>query len=231
MPTRLSKSDRTALANFVPKFLASGVAKSSGSNKLKAGVDLKILQQFATDLEKRIQSDRSESTWQDYLKQNILYIQQGYIELIPKANIGVLDTSYPDFLLVTYDGYLDILEIKTPFTPLLSFDKSHNNYYWSTDISKAIAQAENYIQAISDLGDKLRNKVKDTYGIELRVIKPRGIIFSGNSSEFNGKKPVQDDFRLLNQGLKNVTVVPYDELLTRLQNYVTVLSGIKGKKK
>ena len=165
------------------------------------------------------------------MKQNILIIQQGYIELIPKANIGVVGTSYPDFLLVTYDGYLDILEIKTPFTPLVLHDKSHNNYYWSTDVSKAIAQVENYIQAIAEIGDKVRNAVKDSYGIDLRVIKPRGIIFAGNSNQFGGNKLIQDDFRLLNQGLKNVTVVTYDELLTRMQNYIAVLTGIKAKKK
>ena len=229
MPTRLSKQDRTALAQFIPKFIASGVATSSGSNKLKAGVDLKVLQEFAKDLEKRVHSDKSEATWQDYLKQNILYIQQGYIELIPKANIGVVGTLYPDFLLVTYDGYLDILEIKSPFTQLLLEDKSHRNYYWSGDVSKAIAQVENYIQAVTDIGDTVRNKVRDTYGIDLRVIKPRGIIFAGDSNQFEGKKLVQDDFRLLNQGLKNLTVVTYDELLTRLRNYITVLSGIKRK--
>ncbi len=230
MPTRLSKQDRAALANFIPKFIASGIAKSSASNKLKAGIELKILQQLAKDLEGRIQKDKSEGAWQDYLKQNILYIQQGYIELIPKANISIVGTSYPDFLLVTHDGYLDILEIKTPFTQLLLEDKSHKNYYWSGEIAKAIAQIENYIQAIVEVGDTVKNKVKDTFGIDLRVIKPRGIIFAGNSNQFYGKKLIQDDFRLLNQGLKNVTVVPYDELLIRLQNYITVLSGINKKR-
>ncbi len=230
MPTRLSKQDRSALANFIPKFIASGISKSSASNKLKAGVELKVLQELAKDLEKRIQRDKAESTWQDYLKQNILYIQQGYIELVPKANIGVIGTSYPDFLLVTYDGYLDILEIKTPFSQLLLEDKSHKNYYWSGDVSRAIAQVENYIQEVIEISDRVRNKVKDIFGIDLRVIKPRGIIFAGNSTQFKGDKRIQDDFRLLNQGLKNVTVVTYDELLTRLQNYVTALSGVSNKR-
>lgn len=230
MPTRLSKEDRVAFANFIPKFIASGVAKSSTSTKIKSAVEVKILQEFAKDLERRIQSDKSESTWQDYFKQNILFIQQGYIELVSKANIGVVATSYPDFFLITHDGYLDILEIKTPFTPLLLEDKSHNNYYWSSDVSKAVAQVENYIEAIMGIADKVRSAVKDIYGIDLRVIKPRGIIFAGNSNQFRQNKLIQDDFRLLNEGLKNVTVVPYDELLTRLQNYIAALTGIKQKK-
>ena len=229
MPTRLSKQDKNAIANFIPKFIASGVSKNALANKLKTSVELKVLQQLAKDLERRIRKDKAEAVWQDYLKQNILLIQQGYIELIPKANIGLVGTAYQDFLLVTCDGYLDILEIKTPFTQLLLEDKSHKNFYWSGDISKAIAQVENYIQAIAEMGDAVRNKVKDIFGIDLRVIKPRGIIFAGNSDQFEGKKLIQDDFRLLSQGLKNVTIVPYDELLIRLQNYITVLSGINKK--
>lgn len=231
MPARLSKEDRIAVAHFIPKFIASGVSKGTAPAKFKASVELKILQPLAKDLESRIGKDKSESTWQEYLKQNILVIQQGYIELVTKANIGVVGTSYPDFLLVSYDGYLDILEIKTPFTQLLLEDRSHKNYYWSGEVSKAIAQTENYIQAIEEISDRVRNKVKDIYGIDLRVIRPRGIIFAGNSSQFGGDKLIQDDFRLLNQGLKNVTVVTYDELLTRLQNYMAALAGMKAKKK
>jgi len=224
-PTRLSKDDRVAFDNYIPRFVASGVGKSSAAGKFTAGIELNVLQPLAKELETRINNDRSETTWQSYLRQNITLIQQGYIELIPKSNIDVMGTAFPDFLLVTYDGYLDILEIKTPFTGLLLEDKSHNNYYWSSEISKAIAQVENYIQAVIDIGDKIRNKVKDRFGINLRVIKPRGIIFAGNSNQFGGDKLIQDDFRLLNEGLKNVTVTTYDELLTRLQNYIAALSG------
>lgn len=228
LATRLSKEDRKAFADFIPKFVASGVAASdSTSANFIAGLELKALQNLAKDLEKRIQNDRSESTWQAYLRQHITLIQQGYIELVPKANIDVVGAAYPDFLLVTYDGYLDILEIKTPFTRLLLEDKSHNNYYWSTEISKAIAQVENYIHAVVEIGDKIRNRVKDKFGIELRVIKPRGIIFAGNSAEFGGDKLIQDDFRILTEGLKNISVVTYDELLIRLQNYIAALSAVK----
>ncbi len=73
-------------------------AKSSSSTRIKSAVEVTILQEFARELEKRIQADKSESTWQEYFKQNILFIQQGYIELVSKANIGVVGTSYPGLL-------------------------------------------------------------------------------------------------------------------------------------
>src|SRR5262249_2908566 len=145
----------------------------------------------------------------------------------PKANTGVSNASYPDFFLITYDGYLDIPDIKTPFTSLLSYDKDRKQHVWNPEIAEAIANLENHIQLISDSGDRLRKKVKDDFGIELHVIKPRGILFAGNSTQFTGNRPMQDDFGALNQALKNVSVVTYDELLTRLRNHITVLSGMK----
>jgi hypothetical protein len=221
------------LSNLFPRHFATGngvskPAKRANSGKLKARFNLKKLQQLAEDLQKRIETDNSESRWQDYLRQNILHLQPSYIELIPKASVEVPGSSYPEFFLITYDGYLDILEIKTPFTALLSYDKNRKKYDWGPDIAQAIARVENYIQAISDIGDELRKKVKDGYGIELHIIKPRGIIVAGNSAQLEGKQSMQDDFGLLNQELKNVNLVTYDELLTRLRNHITVLTGIRA---
>jgi len=230
LPTRLSKEDQRALADYIPGFIASGVAKGAGAGKSIAGLEIKILQETAKELEQRIATDKAEATWQAYLKEKITLIQQGYIELIPKGNIDLIGTQYPDFLLVTHDGYLDILEIKTPFTTLLLEDRSHKNYYWSGELSKAIAQIENYIDAVVNMGDHIRARVKDRFQIELRVIRPRGIIFAGNSKQFGEDALIRDDFRLLNEGFKNITVVPYDELLTRLRNYITALSGVKTKR-
>jgi len=228
LPTLLSTEDREAINNFIPRFIASGVAgkKASIAGKLKAGFELKVLKTIAADLDNRIKSDKSESTWQDYLKANILHIQQGYIAFVEKANIAVVDTKFPDFLLVTHDEYLDILEIKTPVTQLLAFDKSHNNYFWTPELSKAVSQTENYIHEVYTLADKVRSKIKDKYGIELRVVRPRGVIIAGNTNQFLKNKKMADDFRLLSQGLKNITIVTYDELLVRLQNYISVLTEL-----
>lgn len=219
------------LSDLFPRHFATGngvsrPVKRVNSSKLKGRFNLRKLQQLAEDMQKQIETDNSESTWQGYLKKNILNIQPGYIELIPKASVKLPGPSHPDFFLITYDGYLDILEIKTPFAALLSPDKNSRKHVWSPEIAKAIVKVENDLQAVSDAGDDLRKKVKDAYGIELHVIKPRGIIFAGNSAQFKDNKPMQDDFELLNQALTNVSVVTFDELLTRLRNHITVLSGI-----
>ncbi len=226
------------LSGLFPKHFADGslgpqpasIGKKVRPRRSKARFNLKTLRRLAKDMKKRMETDKSERVWRNFLRQNILHIQRGYIELIPKADLEISGTSYPDFFLITYDGYLDILEIKTPFTALLSYDEDRKTHVWSAEIAEAVARVENYLQSVSDLGDQLRKKVKNCCGIELPVIKPRGIIFAGNSAQFEGDRPTHDDFELLNKASQNVNVVTYDELLMRLRNHLTVLSGSKGKK-
>jgi hypothetical protein len=63
----------------------------------------------------------------------------------------------------------------------------------------------------------------------MKAIRPRGIILTGDTRNFEGQK-IKDDFRLLREGIKNVTILTYDELLTRLQNYIAVLREFGGLK-
>jgi hypothetical protein len=232
------KAVSNLLSGLFPQHFAAGsqgpqpatIAKKARSRKLKARLNLKTLRRLARDMKKRIETSKSEAVWRNYLRQNILYIQRGDIGLIPKADLGLSGASYPDFFLVTYDGYLDILEIKTPFTALLSYDEDSKTHVWSAEIARSVDRVEKYFQSVSDLGDELREKVKNCCGIELPFIKFRGIIFAGNSAQFKGDRPARDGFEHLNEALQNVNVVTYDELLTRLRNHLTVLSGSKGKK-
>jgi hypothetical protein len=224
------------LSGLFPKHFVAGNqvirpasnGKKARSKKLKARFNIRDLRRLAKDMKKRVETNKSERAWRNFLRQNILHIQRGYIELIPKANLGIFGASYPDFVMVTHDGYLDILEIKTPFTSILSYDEDRKTYAWSAEIAGAAARLENYLQSVSDLGDELRKRVKNYCGIELSAIKPRGIIFAGNSVQFKGDGPTRDEFEALNETLQNVNVVTYDELLMRLRNHVTVLSGSKG---
>lgn len=121
---------------------------------------------------------------------------------------------------MTHDNYLDILEIKKPDTIILKEDKGRGNYHWDTEISRAIIRVENYLEHISNQAAQVPSFVKDTYGLELKVVRPRGFILAGNSAEFSSQKQ-RDDFRLLSHGLKNVTVITYDELLIRLENHIS----------
>ncbi|HBB89517.1 MAG TPA: hypothetical protein DC047_18080 [Blastocatellia bacterium] len=217
---RLSSQDKEALNAFLPDYISS---ESLGTvNKLKAKAQIETLKGLAIDLAKEIPREHPESWWQSYVKSNILLLQQGYITAIEKLNTAIGDTRFPDFLLVTHDNYLDVMEIKKPNTQILRPDSSRGNYYFDSEVSKAVIQTENYIDNISKQQDTMRAYLKDKHGLEIRAVRPRGIVLAGDSRTFTTPKE-RVDFRLLSQGIKNITIVTYDELLTRLQNYIAVL--------
>jgi hypothetical protein len=217
---RLSSKDRDALNAFLPEYLASESAKSV--NLLKAAAQIDSLTALADEMEKAMGEQKSEAWWQTFVRGNILLIQQGYIKAIEKMNVAVGNTKYPDFLLVTHDSFLDILEIKKPGTPLLKHDPGRNNYFWDNEVSRAVIQVENYISYITTKAADVRNFIMDEYKIDLKVVRPRGIILVGDARALDSNKE-KNDLRLLSQGLKSISIVTYDELLTRLRNYIKVL--------
>jgi hypothetical protein len=224
---KLSADDRDALNTFLPEFIAA--ESISSVNLLKAKAQIESLKELAVELEEAINAEHGESWWQTYVRSKILIIQQGYIKAIEKMNIAIGNTKFPDFSLVTHDNYLDILEIKKPSTDILKADASRGNFFFDTEISKAVIQVENYISNVTKHGDTVRSYILDNHKIDLKVVRPRGIILAGNAAQFTEQKQ-KDDFRLLSQGLKNVTIVTYDELLTRLKNYIEVLEGFTDKR-
>jgi Domain of unknown function (DUF4263) len=175
---RLSSGDKEALNLFLPDYVSS---ESLGTvNKLKATAQIQTLKGLAADLANEIPREHPEAWWQSYVKGNILLMQQGYITAIEKLNIAIGDTKFPDFLLVTHDNYLDILEIKRPNTPILKPDASRGNFYFDSEMSKAVVQTENYINTVGKHQDTVRAYLKDKHGIEIRAVRPRGIILAGD---------------------------------------------------
>lgn len=222
---KLSSEDKEAVNQILPEFLK---AEAMSSIAIKA-VEIDSLKRLAAEFKAELNNQHPESWWQNYIQARILLMQQGYIRPVEKMNVAIGNTKYPDFALVTHDNYLDILEIKKPDTTILKEDKSRGNYHWDTEISRAIIQVENYLEHIANQAAEVRSFVKDNYALELKVVRPRGFILAGNSAEFSTQKQ-RDDFRLLSHGLKNVTVITYDELLVRLENHIRVLEKYSSKK-
>lgn len=232
-PAILSRDDLNSLTAFLPKIYARAKGKSldvTSVYKNKQSIQLLYLEKLISDFDDRTKKKYGESNWQDYFRKYILLFQDGYIQRLEKINIGV-DIRFPDFCVITTDDYLDVIEIKIPSTRLLLQDKSHKNYYWSTEISKAISQTEKYLDSITKNADQIRRVLADKLGINLRIIKPRGIIIAGTTAEFEKNKEKADDFRLLNEGLKNITVIPYDEMSRRVRNTIHVIRDLKNNKK
>lgn len=223
---QLSKKDIETIANIYSQiakdsevsFETVGVARDQKDRNEKVYLEA-VIQEF----ESRIINTRlSESDWQRFLQQYILLFNTSYVHVIEKLSVD-LRGKYPDFILVNVYGYLDIYEIKKPNTNLLKHDSSRDNYYWDAEVSKAITQTEKYVQMLMKKGLEIREIIEEKHGINIKVVRPRGYIVVGNSTQLENKK-MEDDYRLLSGSLKNVDVILYDDLLDNLRNLVNRLS-------
>ncbi len=231
-PRAVAVDDQKAITAFAARIAADPKAVGFDEKetvKRKHSVQLLHLEKLIAEFEDRLPRNLSENDWQSYFEEKILYFQDSYINKIHKPNIAVVTTQFPDFGVITADDYLDLIEIKLPKTPLLSYDKSHNTYFWTADLSRAIAQVESYIDSVASKRAEMMVQIEKLTKIRLRIVKPRGIVIAGSTAELSANPDKRDYFRLLNEGLKNVEVVPYDELSRRLRNTVLSIKSLEGK--
>ena len=220
----LPDKDAKYLLKLMPILQKYDIRNKNDLKRLIAGrrvLHYMLLEKVLKEFEKRLRTKANEHEWQMFFKENLLILNPGYLKIIEKANLS-LSIQLPDFLLLTLDNYADIYEIKVPETPLLNYDNSHRSFYWSADITKAIAQVENYIDSITKNSYALIVKIKDEYKIELKVVKPRGFIIAGHSRQL--REPKKDEnFRLLNGALKSTEVLTYDSFLGRFKSFSKTL--------
>lgn len=224
----LSESDIRKVSDFFPSFIRYYSDKLKGKKRLleiskkKNVTEIIYLENIIKEYRRKLGAKtHNEKSWQDFLRKYILFFHLNYVYIIEKQNIA-LEEKYPDFMLIDVYNYLDIYEIKKPDTNLLKMDKSRGNYYWDTELSKAISQVENYIEYINKNSLAVRDVIKKKQKIDIKVVKPRGFIIAGQREQLKDEI-MEDNFRLLNKALKNVEIILYDELLDNLKNFLSRL--------
>ena len=199
----------------------------------KASVDKLLIEDLIREYEKflnqKTKSKRLEAKWQNFFSDNILYFNFGYVRRFEKEIVqGDKKLNIPDFILLNTFYYLDFFEIKTHLTQLLAYDKGRNNFYWTTDASKSIIQVENYIDALIKEEDTVIKNIRDEYGVAVDAVRPYAYIIASSKDNIAGKntrnytgkvgKKLWNDFRRLNNSLKSVDFILYDELLNIFKN-------------
>lgn len=194
----------------------------------------KILEEFDAILNQKTNSKRLEDRWQSFLRENILYFNFGYVDRFEKEKVfGDKKVNYPDFILLDTYSFLDIYEIKTHLTQLLSYDSGRNNFYWHADVAKAISQSENYIDAIVGREAEVIKNIRDEYNINVDAIRPSVYIIAGSRSMLAGKQTssfgnskkvkMKNDYKRLNNSLKNIKIFTYDDLRDTFNNMLNKL--------
>lgn len=230
--SQLSTDDISKLVEILPPLMDRSAKAKSGllsqirftdlrdkSNKLQLK---NIIDRYDKLLGRKAQK---ESDWQEFFKENILFFNSSYINLIDRTNIG-FSITIPDFLLIDQFQFVDVFEIKRPDFKCLNYDKSHDNYYWSSDASQAIAQVEKYIFELENHANSLITTFKNN-GIEINLVRPRGYVLISKRETLDTKG--QKAYKLLNNSLKNVQVIFFDDFLNNLKNKYTIISKSKRK--
>lgn len=173
-----------------------------------------------------------ENVWQEYFKKYLLYLIFSYKKILSKVEFKNIDgdKKAPDFIGVNHYNGIDIIEIKTHLKPALISDiKSHGNYAFSGDLSKAIIQTMNYMDLLVQKKFKNQNKkeiLSTCSGGEENLHHPRGIIIISSTDKLVSSKRGVDrekvirDFTKLRNSINNIEIITFDEVLNVAENYI-----------
>jgi hypothetical protein len=145
----LKPDEVNQIVNFVGDVLAKRYTAAGPRQKLLRAAKVKIdevaLEEVIKQFKKHLKGDISEAVWGEFLKKNLFLIDSKYIGIVPELNVMLASQRKVDFGMFDSTGYLDLFEIKKSSTHLLSSHQDRGNYYWHSDATKAIVQAEKYL--------------------------------------------------------------------------------------
>jgi hypothetical protein len=178
-------------------------------------IRLKEMRTAVAMLEENLAADNNgEITYQKWCEEYSWAFGNSYSDDV--RNISASDRL--DLLLPSViAGYRDLVELKRPDASVLYFDEKHRNYYFSSDVSKAIGQVHRYLDILHEEAAKgLRDHP------EIVAYHPRAMIVIGRSSDWE-----EDQIRALhglNHRLNGISVMTYDHLLAQGRRLVEFLS-------
>lgn len=178
---------KEAVAHF-EKILKSTVDFANFKSELKVGKD--------------------EEVWQRFFSENSWILGSDFVEILDERRLDVENIT--DYLLKSYDGFVDIIELKLP-----------TEQFWTADgiprseLTVATMQCNRYIlqteRKISDL--EFNKKIQHT-----PIVKPRISLVYGRSHEWGD--PEKEAYRVLNSSYSNLNIISYDHLLERAKRLV-----------
>lgn len=180
------------------------------------------------------QDNSNEEFWQTTLTEYSWIISQIFAAPVllykEKAYVGgkTLDNKGANLVDVIYKNKLSanvvLIELKTPCTEILG-GEYRQTYSISNEMSGAIGQTLNYKHQLQKNYVSLQMQDRqDVY----EVINPRALLIIGNMGKELGNDTAKvDAFELYRQNLKDVCVLTYDELFTKVEMLKSILQNGK----
>jgi hypothetical protein len=169
---------------------------------------------IADHLNLSLNTVKNEVEIQRFLKDNLWMFGNDYVFIIENGMINAQNIL--DVIPLNYESYIDIIEVKLPREKLFNFDESHDNYYSTAYLTKAIAQTQNYIFELE------KKAVDEEYQTKngCKIIRPKGIILFGSTDTLNeGERRY---LRIFNSSYHNLHVITYQQLLEKAQNTLQI---------
>ena len=172
-----------------------------------------------------------ESLWQKFFEKYLLYLVFSYKKIYPKIEFKDIegDKKYPDFIGINHYNGLDIIEIKTHLKNAVTWDSSHKNFSFSSELSRAVIQTMNYMDAVvqkrfqNDPDEKKITNMTE----EENLYHPRGIIIISSDKKLTRsklnkakEKCLKRDFTKLRNSLQNIEILTFSEILQIADDYV-----------
>lgn len=151
-----------------------------------------------------------ETDIQKFLRKNIWMFGNEYTFIVEQEKINAKNIL--DIIPRNIENYIDVIEVKLPKETIINLDKSHQNYYPSSSLTKAIYQTQNYIFELEKMtiDDEYKNNNN------CKIIKPKGIVLIGSKEDLT--KTEKEFLRLMNSSFHNIQVITYQQLLERAEN-------------
>ncbi|PZD79162.1 Shedu immune nuclease family protein [Mesonia sp. K7] len=219
-----TKDAETTFQNYLNK-KPSKVGKKL--NKLFQEYELLKYSTILEKLEGMLESENSysETQWQKEILEIILLLYPKYIKAFQSSYIKANGKSFRflDFMLVDFNGNIDIIEIKKPFcNKIMTNTLYRKNHIPRRELSGSVMQLEKYIYHLNRWGEKGEKFLTDKYLSDLpkemviKITNPKGFIIMGR--ENNLKSEQKDDFEIVKRKYKNVIdIITYDDLIERLR--------------
>lgn len=228
---RLGDHDPVAVANALTSVLAqreilNHVRNTNLTDELarafRGAIRLKEMQSAVAELRVHLeQGDRQESIYQNWCSSHPWAFGNAYVfhdedvrTISPHDQLDVM-------LSNVIAGYRDLVELKRPDMSVINYDEGHRNYFFSSDVSRAIGQCHRYLDVLHHAAER---------GLldhpEIIAYHPRATIVIGRSNDWDQDK--QRALHGLNSRLSGIRVMTYDHLLAQGERLVSILSNLES---
>ena len=186
-------------------------------HSLRGAIRVREMQAAVAELRLKLdQQVNDEHVYQQWCQRHSWAFGSAYVVSDDVRNITASDNL--DMLLPTViAGYRDLVELKRPDMHVIRYDNAHRNYYWSSDVSKAIGQCHRYLDVLHEVAASgLRDHP------EIVAYHPRAIIVIGRSNTWEDRE--LRALHGLNHRLSSVTVMTYDQLMAQGERLLSIVT-------